>query len=180
MKFTSAVFLFAAVVSAQEPQPNPLIATSKTVYGISKNNILGSAEKIPENLWSFQPTKDVRTVAQLFAHLADGQYEFCGVAREGAPVAKNIEKTAKTRTEIVAALKEAFAYCDATYADLTDAKAAETVKLFNLTLTRLGAMDFNTAHNMEHYGNLVTYMRINNIVPPSSTPRTPPSGSTRK
>jgi len=47
------------------------------------------------------------------------------------------------------------------------------VKFFNMTITRLGALDFNTAHNMEHYGNLVTYMRIKNIVPPSSTPRPP-------
>jgi hypothetical protein len=63
---------------------------------------------------------------------------------------------------------------------MTDAKAAETVKFFGMTITRLGAMDFNTAHNMEHYGNLVTYMRLKNIVPPSSAPRTPPSGTTKK
>jgi len=37
-------------------------------------------------------------------------------------------------------------------------------------LTRIGAMDFNIAHTMEHYGNLVTYMRIKGIVPPSSEP----------
>ena len=50
---------------------------------------------------------------------------------------------------------------------------AEIVKFFNMSITRLGAMDFNTAHNMEHYGNLVTYMRLKNIVPPSSAPRPP-------
>ncbi len=174
MKLTTAVFLFAAVLSAQDQPANPLVATSKAVYGISKADVLGSVDKIPDELWSFQPTKDVRTVAQLFAHIADGQYEFCGVASEGNPVSKNIEKTATTKAEIVPALKEAFAYCDSAYANLTDAKAAETVKFFGMTITRLGAMDFNTAHNMEHYGNLVTYMRIKNIVPPSSAPRTPP------
>jgi hypothetical protein len=42
-----------------------------------------------------------------------------------------------------------------------------------MRITKLGAMDFNTAHTMEHYGNLVTYMRINGIVPPSSEPRQP-------
>ena len=74
----------------------------------------------------------------------------------------------------MAALKEAFAYCDTVYGGLTDAKAAELVNFGGMRITRLGAMDFNTAHNMEHYGNLVTYMRLNGIVPPSSTPRTPP------
>ena len=54
----------------------------------------------PRRQWSFQPTKDVRTVAQLFAHIADGQYEFCGVAAEGKSVSKDIEKTLKTKAEI--------------------------------------------------------------------------------
>jgi uncharacterized damage-inducible protein DinB len=168
------MLMTTAVASAQETPANPLVATSKAIFGISKGDVLGSIDKIPDELWNFQPTKDVRTVAQLFAHIADGQYEFCGVATEGKPVAKDIEKTAKTKAEIAAALKDAFAYCDAGYATLTDANAAELVTFFGMRITRLGAMDFNVAHNMEHYGNLVTYMRLKGIVPPSSTPRTPP------
>src|SRR5215813_10640077 len=109
MKLTTCVFLFAAVLSAQNAA-NPLIATSKAVFNISKGDVMGSVKTIPDDLWSYQPTKDVRTVGQLFAHIADGQYEFCGVATEGKPVSKDIEKTAKTKGEIVAALKEAFAY----------------------------------------------------------------------
>jgi uncharacterized damage-inducible protein DinB len=170
MKFPIALFTLAGVLSAQD---NPLMSTSKAVFNISKTDVLGSVDKIPADLWSFQPTKDVRTIGQLFAHIADGQYEFCGVATEGKPVSKNIEKTATTKDQIVPALMEAFAYCESAYSSLSDAKAAETVKFFGMNITRLGAMDFNTAHNMEHYGNLVTYMRLKNIVPPSSTPRTP-------
>lgn len=181
MKLTAIVFAFAAALSAQDHSANPLFATSKAVFAYSKANILGSVDKIPEDLWSYKPTPEVRTFGQLFAHIADGQYEFCGTAVEGKVVSKGIEKTAKTKSEIVAALKEAFAYCDTAYGNLTDAKAAETVKLFGMTLTRLGTMDFNTAHNMEHYGNLVTYMRIKNIVPPSSTPQPPPvTGAAKK
>ncbi len=169
-KITSIIFLFAGICWAQS-SGNPLIGSSKAVFAISKSNILGSVDQIPDSLWTYQPNKSVRTVGQLFAHIADGQYEFCGVASEGKVVSKDIEKTATTKTEIVAALKEAFAYCDAAYAKMTDVKAAETVKFGGMTITRLGAMDFNTGHNMEHYGNLVTYMRLNDIVPPSSMPR---------
>src|SRR5215471_15949586 len=177
MKLTISVLLFTGVLSAQDQPANPLIAASKAVFGISKADVLGSVDKIPDALWSYQPSKDVRTVGQLFAHIADGQYEFCGVATEGKPVSKDIEKTTKTKSEIVAALKEAFAYCDAAYANLTDAKAPELVTFFGMRVTRLGAMDFNIAHTMEHYGNLVTYMRLKGIVPPSSTPRTPPAAT---
>jgi uncharacterized damage-inducible protein DinB len=171
MKLLTAALLFTAVVSAQDTPANPLVTVSKHIYAISKNDILGSVDKIPDDMWSFQPTKDVRTVAQLFAHIADAQYEFCGVAAEGKSVSKDIEKTLKTKAEIVPALKDAFAYCDAAYAKMTDAGAAELVGFFSMKITKLGAMDFNTAHNMEHYGNLVTYMRIKGIVPPSSEPR---------
>jgi len=183
MKLVTAALLFTAVLSAQDTTANPLIATSKGMYGIAKGDVLGSIDKIPDNLWSYQPTKDVRTVAQLFAHIADAQYEFCGTAVEGKSVSKDIEKTAKTKADIVPALKEAFAYCDAAYAKMTDADATQIVQFFNFKITKLGAMDFNIAHTMEHYGNLVTYMRLNNIVPPSSVQRPPaanPPGSKKQ
>jgi uncharacterized damage-inducible protein DinB len=122
----------------------------------------------------------VRTVGQLFAHIADGQYEFCGPVAEGKSVSKDIEKTATTKTDIVNALYGAFAYCDAVYAKMTDADAVQIVTVFGgLKATKLGLMDFNTAHNMEHYGNLVTYMRLKNIVPPSSEQR-PPAAPAKK
>lgn len=167
----SILLLVAAALSAQTPAKSPLIATSQAFFTGAKNNILRSAEKIPDNLWSFQPTPEVRTVAQLFAHVADGQYEFCGIASEGKVVEKGIEKTVKTKAEIIAAVKEAFAYCDRAYDKMSDASAVETVPFFGRQATRIGAMDFNIVHTMEHYGNLVTYMRINKIVPPSSAGR---------
>jgi uncharacterized damage-inducible protein DinB len=171
MKILSALCLFTAVLSAQDKPANPLTKTSQAMFAISKGDVMGSVDVIPEDLWSYQPTKDVRTVAQLFAHIADGQYEFCGVATTGKPVMKDIEKTKKSKAEIVGALKEAFAYCEAAYSDMSDAQASEMVPFFGMKITKLGAMDFNFAHNMEHYGNLVTYMRMKGIVPPSSAPR---------
>ena len=180
MKLLTCLLLFAAVASAQDAPPNPLITVSKAVYDISKRNILGSVDKIPDDMWSYQPVKEVRTVAQLFAHVADAQYGFCGVIVEGKSVSKDIEKTLKTKAEIVPALKEAFAYCDSAYAKMTDAGAAEMVSLFGVKATKLGILDFNSAHNMEHYGNLVTYMRIKGIVPPSSEPRKPAATSGKK
>jgi len=168
MKPAAAILLFAALLGAQTKSASPLVATSQGIFSIAKNDILKSVDKIPDNLWSYQPTPAVRTVGQLFAHIADGQYEFCSVPAEGKQIEKGIENTAKTKTEIVAALKEAFAYCDAAFAKMTDAGARETVDFFGRQMTRIGIMDFNTAHTMEHYGNLVTYMRMKGIVPPSS------------
>jgi len=51
---------------------------------------------------------------------------------------------------------------------MTDATAVQMVKLFGSDAPRLSALTVNNMHNLEHYGNLATYMRIKGIVPPSS------------
>jgi uncharacterized damage-inducible protein DinB len=172
MRFIFTAFLILAPLQAQTPAPappkNPLVATSQAFFSSAKNNILRSVDKVPDDVWNFKPTPAVRTFGELFAHVADGQYEFCGMASEGKVVDKGVEKSAHAKAEVLAALKDAFAYCDAAYAKMTDASAVEMVPFFNRQVTRIGAMDFNVVHTMEHYGNLVTYMRLKNIVPPTS------------
>jgi uncharacterized damage-inducible protein DinB len=163
-----AVTLFAAATLAA--QNNPIVTTSKASYAEIKDYVLRTAEKVPEELYSFKPTPDVRTFGQLIAHEADGQYELCGPVA-ARPVTKDVEKNVKGKAALIAALKDAFAYCDAAYATMTDADAGKMVSLFGEKMTKIGVMDMNIAHSDEHYGNLVTYMRIKGIVPPSSEPK---------
>jgi hypothetical protein len=54
---------------------------------------------------------------------------------------------------------------------MTDASAVQTIKLFGNDAPRLGALTINNMHDLEHYGNMVTYMRMKGIVPPSSEPQ---------
>jgi uncharacterized damage-inducible protein DinB len=147
---------------------NPLVESSKLFYLNARNDILRTADKVPDDKYAFKPAPTVRSLGQVLAHVADGQYEFCGAAA-GNHDQKNIEQTAKTKADITAALKAAFAYCDGIWAGMTDAKAVEMIPAFgSFKATRLSMLDFNVSHTMEHYGNLVTYMRIQGIVPPSS------------
>ncbi len=171
MRWPIILFLAASGAWAQTGASNPLVASSKVFYLNAKQDILKSADKMPDDKYAFKPTDSVRTYGQVLAHVADGQYEFCGAAA-GNHDEKGIEKTAKTKPEIVAALKTAFAYCDAIWAGMTDAKAMEMIPAFGgAKITRLSMLDFNVSHTMEHYGNLVTYMRIEGLVPPSSEQR---------
>jgi uncharacterized damage-inducible protein DinB len=167
MRITVLALLTVAALAAQS---NPIVSTSKMFYAQVKDNVLRTAEKVPEDLYSFRPTPEVRTLGQLIAHEADGQYEMCGAAA-GKPVQKDVEKNVNGKTALIAALKESFAYCDAVYAKMTDADAATLVDMFGQKVTKIGVMDFNIAHTDEHYGNLVTYMRLKGIVPPSSEPK---------
>jgi uncharacterized damage-inducible protein DinB len=163
-----AFALLAGVATAADAPANPLLASSSAFYGQLKDIVLRSADKMAEADYSFRPTPEVRTYGGVLAHIADAQFLLCGIASDGKMVMKGYEKTAKTKAEIVAALKAGFAACDAVYARLTDADAAGMVSWFGQQRTKLSVLDFNTAHGFEHYGNLVTYMRMKGIVPPSS------------
>jgi hypothetical protein len=85
-----------------------------------------------------------------------------------------------SKADLIAALNAAFAYCDKAYDSMTDASAVQTIKLFGNDAPRLSALTVNNMHNMEHYGNLVTYMRIKGIVPPSSEQQAAPPQPAKK
>jgi uncharacterized damage-inducible protein DinB len=136
-----------------------------------KNNVVRAAEKMPEENYSFKPVPEVRSFGQLIGHVADAQYMICGAAKPEKRSAAGIEKSKTSKADLVAALKESVAYCDAVYTAMTDASSAEKVTMFGRERSRLGALAINTSHSNEHYGNIVTYMRMKGLVPPSSEPR---------
>lgn len=165
------LLIIFGVVAAQcfaQTSANPLIASSKAIYGISKSDVLKAAEEMPEESYSFKPVDTVRTYGQLVGHVADAQYEFCSVVAGDDKQPPSIEKSKTTKADLIQALKDAFAYCNTAYSSVTDAHAADIVKFGGFNATKISILDFNTAHNMEHYGNMVTYLRIKGLVPPSS------------
>ncbi|MGO9124859.1 MAG: DinB family protein [Terriglobales bacterium] len=167
---TMLLCLLALPAFSQEKQPsdNPLSAFTKRVYGFQKGILLRSAEKVPEEDYNFKPTETVRSYGQIIGHLADAQYLFCSKVLDEKNPEPKIEQTKTSKPDLIAALKTAFAYCDKAYDGMTDASGGQMVKLFGTDTPKLGVLIFNNVHNWEHYGNLVTYMRIKNIVPPSS------------
>ena len=168
----------AAVAFSQEPsktaapatQDNPFSVHNKFLYGGMKMILLRAAEKMPEENYSFKPTEAVRSYGQILGHVVDVQYSFCSVVRGEKDPNPNIEKTKTSKAELIAALKDVFAYCDRAYDGMTDASGSQMVKLMGMDAPKLGVLMTNTAHSAEHYGNLITYMRLKNIVPPTSEP----------
>ena len=144
------------------------IASAKAVHEMVKGYVTKAAAQVPADKYSYQPTKDVRTMGQLFGHVANASRMICGTASGmAAPQALDAEKLA-TKAEIEKALADAMAFCDHAFGMISNANAGQTVELFGTTHSRIGAMAFNNAHNFEHYGNIVTYMRLNGMTPPSS------------
>jgi uncharacterized damage-inducible protein DinB len=182
-KLTVLIILIAtaavapAVVAQQPPraaapltQANPFTAYTRLNFSGGKAVLLRSAEQVPEEYYSFKPTDAVRSFGQILGHVADSQYAFCSIARGEKNPLLNIEKTKTSKADLIAALKDAFAYCDKAYEGMTDSSGAEMVKFMGFDIPKLGALIGNNQHISEHYGNLVTYMRLKNIVPPSTDP----------
>jgi uncharacterized damage-inducible protein DinB len=161
--------------AAVAPAPdNPLSAWNKVAYGRVKDILLRSAEKVPEENYNFKPTDVVRSFGQIVGHVADAQYLFCSIELGEKNPAPKIEESKTSKADLIAALKDSFAYCDKAYDGMTDASATQMVKLFGNDAPKLAVLTVNNMHNMEHYGNLVTYMRLKNIVPPTSEPAVQP------
>jgi uncharacterized damage-inducible protein DinB len=166
---------FAGGVQAQKPSPvvgietradNPLSSEIRQSYQTVKKNIIKSAEEMPEENYSFKPTPDIRSFAQVLGHVAESQMRTCSAVM-GTP--KSIDASSKTsKTDLAAALQEAFAQCDKAYEMLTDADASTMIKTPHGQRTKMGALVANIMHDTEQYGIIAVYLRLKGLVPPSS------------
>lgn len=150
------------------PPANPISASEAGIYRAIIGNVVAAAEEMPEENYSFKPTPDVRSFGQLVGHEADANYMFCSMVSGDKNPSPGVEKTKSSKADLVAALKDAVAYCTKTYGAMTDTQGAAMTKFMNFNVAKLSLLSINTAHTDEHYGNMVTYLRIKGLVPPSS------------
>ena len=169
-KMLVLLLALSTLPAAAQAQGNPLSDHNRHMYAGVKTILLRSAEKMPEEHYGFRPTPEVRTFGQIIGHAADAQYRYCSMVRGEAMPVPALEKNAVSKAQLIAGLKEALAYCDRAYDAMTDVSAAEIMKLGSMEMPKLGLLHVNVIHSTEHYGNLVTYLRMKNIVPPSSEP----------
>ena len=171
---TTAVLLLVVGAGAAQAQEKSSVANARLSglmfpYQVAKGYLTKTIDQISQDNLAYQPTKEVRTFGAIIGHVADANRMFCAIA-DGKPAPSENAGSEKLtdKAALAAALKSAFEYCDAVTARLTDADLARPAELFGNKTNVAGVLSLNAAHNFEHYGNLVTYMRLNGIVPPSS------------
>jgi uncharacterized damage-inducible protein DinB len=177
----AVVAFSAAPVAAQAPKPSAppqmtpgalLPRMLQGAWSSAKRDIVESADQMPEANYAYKPVDTVRTFGEILAHVADSNYYYCARAKgETAPSPDGkFEKELKAKADIVKALGESVAYCDAVYSSLTEASAAQMVTPpgGRGAVPRAQPLLSNVGHNVEHYGNLVTYFRMKGLVPPST------------
>ena len=171
-----ACVLMASTAQAQAPaapaggQKIPLSDGLRRSYNTLKMNLTETAQKFDEASYSYTPSKDIRTFGAQLAHVANSQFNACAAARgEANPhQGSNLEKTKTTRADIIQALADSFAFCDAAFAGLTDQSALELVRQGQNEVARGSVLTNVLTHGNEEYGILTVYMRSKGMVPPST------------
>src|SRR5215813_1438468 len=148
--------------SATQPAPTSFLTPARTTWESARTLVVGLIEAMPEDKWDFKPTPTVRSFREVVVHLVGENYLFFGrVAGENLG---NPAQNLKTRDELLKALRESYAYGAKVWADLTEEKALEMIEVRGQKVQRWSAILGAIQDNMNHYGNLVVYIRLNSLV----------------
>lgn len=142
-----------ALGGTQQVGATETAAALRKSFGDVSGWVTKAADMVPANRYIYQPTKTVRTFGQLVGHIADGYTYFCGrAAGQNVQWSDAIEKGRTDKTTVVPKLKQALDICHAAYGGTG----------------QVGPLVENVGHTNLHYGNIITYMRMLGLVPPSS------------
>jgi uncharacterized protein YndB with AHSA1/START domain len=175
---------------AEQSAPAPVASVKAMVinmYAPIAENLLAAAAMMPEDKYEYRSSPDVRSFGQMIAHVGGSQFLYCSTAAgtrldpavftrlgQFRPYADGAAKRSSTLTmkpsELVALLRDGVEYCRTVQNAVSEGALFETVTFGGRPMPRLQAFLENVAHNNEHYGNLVAYLRLNGLVPPSSRP----------
>ena len=171
MRRSLLLLAIATPLAAQQQQAadpaRVAVAAARANWIAAHNYILRSAEQMSGANFAFQPVATVRTFAQIVAHVADDEMGWCAQIL-GEPMKQTqFEKTLTAKADVIKAIRDAGTYCERAYA-ITDAQAAAVTTIWGGQQSKIRGLMDNAAHDWEHYGNIVTYMRMKGLVPPSS------------
>lgn len=144
------------------------------LLSIVEGDMVPLVEAMPADKYSFAPTKGdfkgVRTFGQQVQHVIMANYYMFGAASSLPTPDMKTVKDMKTKEQLVQGLKDSFVFGHRAIATLTPQNALEAVKPVDGISTRGGIMAFAVIHMNDHFGQMVEYLRMNGIVPPSSRP----------
>jgi len=168
MKLLLPMALIVPVLLAQTA-PGPLMSAMLSRYQTAKLNLVEAAAFMPEADYGFRLTPAQRSFAEWMEHNVEMNYGLCSALRGEAVPKERIPKGLQAKADIEAALKESFSYCDTAFERMTDEMALREMdagggrKVLPANVMIGLLINWN-----EHYGNLVGYLRMKGITPPST------------
>jgi hypothetical protein len=161
-----AVICLPALAAAQG---SPVAEAFRDNAKHAGDHLMAAAAEMPADKYSYKPTPAQMTFGEIVVHLAEGNDYLCGtIGGTKAPTRSKIAATG-SKDELVARLKETFAFCDQSLAAVDDAKLGEQVPFFGgKTKSRAAVMTITTGDWADHYSQSAIYLRLNNLLPPTA------------
>ena len=138
----------------------------------AERKLVALAEAIPQDKYTWRPAEGVRSVSEVFVHVAGANLMIPGMA--GVPAATGItltrdaEKTMTDKAQVVNALRQSFAHAKSAVSSMSDADLDTAAQLFGQPSTKRGVLLLVATHAHEHTGQQIAYARMMGIAPPWS------------
>jgi len=165
MKTICLLLLSCGAVMAQSQ--NPLTDAVMARYKTIRQNLIESAEAMPEDAYNFRLTPPQRPFGEWIGHTAMGNYNYCAMIK-GQPADTHALHGLEGKAALSKALAQSFEFCDSALKDMDDRKALTEVTIGDKKVYPVQGMIGLVSSGNEHYGNIVGYMRSKGITPPSS------------
>ena len=159
----SIFILLMSIATAQAA--DDIVGPLRTQWGLTRDLVVNLVQIMPEEKYDYRPTPEIRSFREIIAHLILENYNFMSmVAGDPAPDKAKFEAL-KSRDELMKTLSESYAFGERTLAALTDTTAIEKITMRGQSVVRWYPVLYNIQDSMDHYGNLVIYVRLNGLVP---------------
>ena len=162
----------AAAATAPAPSMSPVADALRQMEQQFARNLIAAAEAMPADKYKYRPTPAQMSFAAIQVHLAnEGNDVLCSkVAGVAAPQRAAVDTTA-TKEQLIARLKETFAFCESAFAKLDDSKLSEPTPMFGMNPSRAAAIMITVGDWADHYSQEANYLRLNGVLPPTAQRR---------
>jgi uncharacterized damage-inducible protein DinB len=165
-RLAASLFILLISIATARAADDNIVGPLRAQWGMTRDLVVNLVQVMPEDKYDYKPTPEIRSFRENVAHLILENYTFMSLVAGDPPPDKAKIDALKSRDELTKALAESYAFGERTLAALTDAKAVEKVTMRGQSVLRWYPVLYNIQDSMDHYGNLVVYVRLNGLVPP--------------
>jgi uncharacterized damage-inducible protein DinB len=139
-------------------------------FNEAADKLVQLAEAIPQDKFTWRPAAGVRSVSEVFLHVAgSNDYMLSAVGIPSAAQGENdLEHSTTDKAQVIAKLKESIAHVQAARQAMPDANLDKATTLFGMDMSYRGVCLLLQSHEHEHLGQMIAYARSNGVVPPWS------------
>ena len=164
---------FASAMLAQTNAPamttsNPVVSTVRQLEERQSKNLIGAADEMPADKYSYHPTAEQMSFAHLVMHVTEANNGMCARIAGEQPREIKLSET-DSKDVLTKAMKDSFAYCEQVLAKADDSTLGQPVAFSGgRTGTRAAALIYLVTGWADHYSAAAMYLRLNNLLPPSA------------